>query len=63
MQIFDLKIQHKEVIKENENFSNQLQDREAYYVRLENGLASLRCELEKENNHLYRYQKLEKIRE
>ena len=30
MQIIDIKIQHEVVIKANEGFSNQLQDREAY---------------------------------
>jgi len=30
MQIIDIKIQHEVVIKANESFSNQLQDREAY---------------------------------
>lgn len=60
MKIIDLKVQHEEVIKENEKFSNQLQDQEAYFAALENELASLRCEIEKENNQLSQNLKLEK---
>lgn len=48
MQIIYLKIQHEEVIKKNDNLSNQLQDQEAYCASLEKELASLRYDLERE---------------
>jgi len=60
MKIIDLETQHEEVVKKNQNFSNQLQDSEAYCESLENEIASLICELEKANNQLSQYQKLEK---
>ena len=60
MQIIYLKIQYEEVIKKNENLSNQRQEREAYCVSVEMELDSLRCDLEKENNQLSQYRKLEK---
>jgi len=51
---------HEDIIKESEMLKNQLQVREEYCAGLEEELVSLRCELENENNQLYKYQKLEK---
>jgi len=50
--MIDLKVHKEEVIKENENLSTQLQDREAYCENLKNELAYLICDIKKKNNQL-----------